>query len=104
MATPTQQTRSSTVTVSATSQQVCPQISGGFKRTQLMIFPLTAGVTVTIDKSDNAAVANQGIVLVANQPYVEATDGGYICWQGPVQCVASGAGSISVVESFIQTQ
>ena len=83
------------------SQQILPSREGGArKRTQLMIFPLTAGATVTITKGVVAAVAGTGIVLITNQPYTEATDGGYACWQGEVQGIADMAANVSIVESF----
>lgn len=105
MAIPTlipQAVRNETVSVSGTSVPIMSLVPSGAIRTQFAIIPLSAGVTVTIAKGDQAAVANAGIVLIQNQPYVEATDGGYICWQGPVQIVASGAGSVAVMESWVQ--
>ena len=96
-----QQTRNSTFAVSSTSTQICEQASADNPRTQLIITPTTAGVTVTIAKGNVAAVSLSGTVLLQNQPFVEATDGGYTCWQGPVQAVATGPGAVAITESFM---
>lgn len=95
-----QSSSQSSVTIGATSVQAVPDRSGILKRTQLIITNTSAAVVATITKGNVAAVAGTGIVLQANGTYVESTDGGYTCWQGAVQVVGSGAGTISVVESF----
>lgn len=89
-----------TVSVSATAAELSATRLGRKRRTQIIIVPLTAGVTVTITKGDSTAVANAGIVLTANQAFVEADDGGFKCWQGAIQVVASGAGSVAINETF----
>jgi hypothetical protein len=95
-----QGTQNTTFTTSATSAQCLPARSGNLRRTQLIITSLTAGVTTTLAKGSVPAIANSGIILTQNGVWSEATDGGYICWQGEVQVVASAPGSISIVESF----
>lgn len=89
-----------TVSVSTTSTELSPTRLGRTRRTSFLIVPLTAGVTVTITKGEQDAVANQGYVLTQNQPYVEATSEGFLCYQGALQVVASSAGSVSIVEVF----
>lgn len=95
-----QVTNNSLITIGATSATVLPERSGQMKRTQLIITANTVGVVVTIAKGDQPAVANYGIMLQPTGSFVEATDGGYICWQGAVQVIGSAAGTVSVVESF----
>jgi hypothetical protein len=89
-----------TITTSTTSTQAAPDRTGILKRTQLIITNTSAAAVVTIAKGNVAAIQNYGIVLQPNGTYVEATDGGYICWQGPIQAVSNAAGSIAIVESF----
>jgi len=72
----------------------------GTRRTAFTIVPLSAGVTVTVALGDVPAVADAGIVLSANQPYSESSDGGFECWQGAVQIVASGAGNVAIRETL----
>lgn len=95
-----QQTRNDLVSVSATTTTVCKPVVGNKRRIQMIITANTAGVTVTIAKGDTAAVATYGLPLSSGMSYVEATDGGFQCWQGQVQAVASGNGTVSVVETF----
>ncbi len=90
------------VTIGATSTEVVPAVSSsGMRRTQLIIVNSSAAANATIAKGEVSAVINQGILLLPNGSYVEATDGGYDCWQGAVQAIASAAGTLSIVESFI---
>lgn len=89
-----------TVSVTATASTLSPTRLGRKARSSFLITPLTAGVTVTISKSDEPAVANQGIVLIANQSYLESNADNFRCWQGALQVVASGNGSVAIVEVF----
>jgi hypothetical protein len=95
-----QMTRNDLVSVSATTAVICKEVVGNKKRTQVIITANTAGVTVTISKGETAAVATYGLPLQSGSSYVEATDGGFTCWQGAIQAVASGAGNVSIVETF----
>lgn len=94
-----QHTQNTSITVSGTSGQILAS-AANYRRTAFAIIALTAGVTVTIAKGDVAAVANNGIVLAANQSYVESTSQEFLCWQGAIQVVASGAGSVALSEMF----
>lgn len=90
------------VTTSST-ECVHDATSRGRKRTQLIIINTSASARITIVKNFGtaAAVLDAGIVLYAGgQPYGEFTDNGYECWQGPVQCIGSAAGQLSITESF----
>ena len=94
-----QYSANSVFNTSATSAQVLPTRAGSLKRTQFIIINTSAAVA-TITKGDAAAVANAGIVLQQNAYYLEGTDSGFVCWQGAIQAVATGAGTLSVVETF----
>lgn len=90
-----------TFTAGVASAQLMPMRSFGLVRTQIVITNVSASNTITLTKGDVVAVANQGIVLLPYMSYIESSDGGYTCWQGPMQCVASAATtSVSVVEAF----
>jgi hypothetical protein len=89
-------------TITTASKQILPRIIGGLTRTQLIITNTSTTATATITKGETIAVAGQGVVLQPNQSYIEATDGGYICFQGEVQAVGSANGTLSITESFIE--
>lgn len=84
-----------------TSTEIIPAVSSQrVVRTQMIITNTSAAATVTIAKQSTAATANAGIPLLPNGTYLEATDGGYICYQGAVQAYGTVAGSVAIVESF----
>jgi hypothetical protein len=82
-----------------TSQEIAPERAGYVKRTQLIITNSGANA-VTITKGNVAAIANIGIIIQPNGTYIEASDGGYLCWQGAVQAVSTAGTTLSIVESF----
>jgi hypothetical protein len=86
-------------TATTSSKELRPQVIGQVRRTQLIITNIGAG-TLTVTKGDVPAVANNGIILSQNQAYIESDDGGFRCWQGSIQCVASGSLNVTVVETF----
>ena len=92
---------STAASITTSSSQVLPRVLGSMKRTQLIITNTSLAAVATIMKTNVAVVANQGIVLQPNASYVESTDGGYECWQGQVQAVADAAGTLAIVESFV---
>lgn len=91
------------ITVNGSSVQILKPITGELRRTQIIITNIsTLGQKITIAKQENTAVANEGIVLNQGEHYVEATDGGYLCYQGSVQAIASAAaGALAITESFV---
>lgn len=91
---------SRSVSVSGTEGELSPSRLGRKRRMQIVITPITAGVTIYVSKGDDAAAANKGIVLTANQSFVEADDQGFRSYQGQYRVVASGAGTVSVIEVF----
>ena len=97
-----QEVANNSLSISTTSLEVCKtRAGGGLVRTQLIITNTSSTATkATIAKGDQAAVSLAGIVLGPSGTYVEATDGSYTCYQGPVQVVGDGSGTIAVVESF----
>lgn len=96
-----QTSSNSSVTISASSGIVTSARTGSLVRQQLLIVNTSAAAVVTITKGDVAAISGSGIILQPNGAYIESTDGGFVCWQGAVQGIGTGAGSVSVVETFI---
>lgn len=90
----------STVSVSATASTLSATRLGRAPRSFFSIIPLSAGVTVTVTFGDSPAVANAGLVLSTNQPYLEAKGDNFIPYQGTINIVASGAGTVAYVERF----
>lgn len=88
------------VSVSATETQLAPSRLGQPRRKSFFIVPLTAAVTVTVTKGDAAAVAGEGYVLEKGQPMVEADGPNFDCYQGQLRVVATGNGSVAIVEVF----
>ena len=99
-ATPYQDSASTAPSITTTSSTILRDRSGGLKRSQLVITNTSAATRITISKGDVVAVDGQGITLAAGASYYESTDGGYTCWQGAVQAVGNGNGTLAVVESF----
>jgi len=100
---PEQGSRNFQITVNDSSVQILAPITGELQRTQIILTNIsTTGQKITIAKQDNAATAYEGIVLNQGEHYVEASDGGYLCYQGAVQAIASAAaGSLAITESFV---
>jgi len=97
-----QSVRNESVSVSATSTQIAPKRPLNLRRTQVIIINTSAAAIVTIAKGEVSAVANNGIRLLPNGSYAEATDGGYTCWNGAIQAISDIAGTISITENFIE--
>jgi hypothetical protein len=93
------QNQSGTVSVSTTSVQLVPSRLGLHRRTQLIITN-TSPTTVTIVKGGADAVANIGIRLMQNQTYIESDDGGFRCWQGAIQAIASASSTVVFMETI----
>jgi hypothetical protein len=96
----TQMIQNSSASVSATSTQVLPAVSGSLVRSQLIITNTSAAAVVTIAKGEISATAGAGIRITPGSSYLESTDSGFRCWQGSVQAVADAAGTVAIVQSF----
>jgi hypothetical protein len=88
------------VTVSATQQELSSSRLGKTRRTSFYLYPITAGLTVTLTKGDAAAVANTGYVLTTGVPFVETDSENFKSYQGAYHIVGSGAGQVALVEVF----
>ena len=89
------------LSVSGTASTLSQTRLGKAKRSFFSIIPITAGVTVTVVLGDSSPAVTQGIVLIQNQPFVQSLDiNGKGVYQGPIQAIASGAGSVAFVELF----
>jgi len=93
----TQSKNSASLTTS--SSQIAGPVIGEVRRVQLIITNISP-TTVTIAFGDDAAVANQGILLSQNQTYIESDDVAFRCWQGAIQGIGSAASTLSVSERF----
>lgn len=92
-----QRVLNSTVSVTTSSTQAFVDRSAA-RRLAFSIVPLTSGCIVTVAKGLPSAVANNGIVLTQNQPYVESTSENFQCYQGPIQMIADVAGTVAISE------
>lgn len=82
-----------TAAVTTSEAELVPSRLGKTRRTQLII-QNTSPTVVTITKGDDPAVANVGIRLTQNQTFIESDDAGFLCWQGAVHVVGSGASTV----------
>lgn len=83
------------------SSVIASECIGRVRRVQLIITNLSA-TTATIALGNDAAVANQGILLAQNQTYIESDDVAFRTWQGAIQGVGSAATTLSVSERFTE--
>jgi len=101
------QTSNATLASTSTTSAICLQSfyanSDSYKseRTQVIFYNASAAAVITLIKSDATATAGTGIVLKPGGTYFEATDGGYKCYQGAFTAVSDVAGSLSIVETWI---
>jgi hypothetical protein len=87
------------VSIDTTSINVLPARDGiNFIRTQFSISNTSAAAVATVAVSEVAAVAGVGYPLQPKQAYLESSDSGFKCWQGPVQVVSDVAGTVAVTE------
>lgn len=91
-----------TVSISGTAIELSATRLGLKRRKSFVLVPTTAGVTATIIKGGEfgSGAVLAGIPLGANQLYGEADSDNFNCWQGPINVIASGAGAISISETF----
>ena len=90
----------STISVSATASTLSATRLGKSPRSFFSIIPLTVGVTVTVTFGDAPAIANAGLVLGQNQPYLEVKSDEFMPYQGTINIVASGNGSVALLERY----
>jgi hypothetical protein len=100
MDTPQPLARNDSMAVSATSDQMCNVVQGGYKRTMVIITNTSATAVVTVALGDLAAVAGSGIRLPPNGNWWQSSDSGLTCWQGQIQAVADAAGTVGIVEQL----
>lgn len=97
---------STEVILDGSSQQAVPGIKGDMLRTQLIVQnnSTDSNASITIFKGTNPISADgQGITLLPNFSFVEATDSGFVCYQGPIQvkCADSTTGVAQITEGFV---
>jgi len=93
-----QKTVNASASVSTTSAEILNKPN--YLRKALIVTNTSSSAVVTLAKGDVAAVAGAGIRLQPNSSYIESTDSGFTCWQGAIQAVADGAGTVAIVETY----
>ena len=89
------------LSVSGTASTLSATRLGRAKRTFFSIIPVTAGVTVTIVFGEQIAVVNAGVPVGNGQAFTQSLDSnGRGVFQGAIQAIASGAGSVALTETF----
>jgi len=91
-------TRNDIITVASTASVILAPNRPG--RTAIYISNAT-GQILTITKGDQAAVANQGIVLQPTTVWFETDGEGFRCWRGTITAITSaGTGSVGIAETM----
>ena len=62
-------------------------------RTQLIFINTSLTQKVALVRTGVPVFDLRGIILSPGQVYVEATDGGYLCYQGAIQVISDDAGA-----------
>jgi hypothetical protein len=89
------QTRNDSLTVGTSNVLVSQNKGAGVRTSVLLRNNSTGGQTITLNFSDfEAAVSGYGVVLAVGQSLTDASSEGYICWQGNINAIASGAGAV----------
>lgn len=100
-----QAANNTSASVSGTSATILQSRLGRSLRVGLVITPLTAGVTVNVALSELPATTTTGFQLqpgqVLSQSANNALEAAQVVWQGSVQAIASGAGTVAIVEQFL---
>lgn len=95
------QTNPQYISVSGTPTRILLSRLGESFRNFLSIIPTDAGITCTVTLGPVGVAANQGIVLIQNQPFVQSMDtNGKGIYQGEIWVTASGNGHVAVQETI----
>lgn len=88
--------RSDSANVSTTSAQILNLATQ--RRTSFVITNTSATAVVSLNFGEGAAVANTGVVLQPTQSYGQSDDSAFSCYQGKIQAIASGSGTVAISE------
>lgn len=92
------------VSVTGTEGELLQTRQSKTPRMMLSITPVTAGVTLFISLGEQTAALNTGQPLTANQPFTQSanslTEALQSVWQGSIRQIATGAGTVAIVEEF----
>jgi len=94
-------TRNESVAVGTSNVNLCQASFLSTPRKTLVIRNVSTDATseITIVLGNAVATAGSGIVLRQFDTYVESTDAGYECWQGPVNTICNNAnGTLAIFE------
>jgi len=97
-----QATRNDNITIATSSTKVSDARNSDNPRVLITIRNISTVSTdvVTVNLGNNAAIANQGLVLKQYESFTDANDGAYECWQGSVTAISTTgtANNISIFE------
>jgi hypothetical protein len=96
-----EQSRNEQLSISTTSQKIAAATFAGQPRQEIVLrntSPNAADI-ITIKLGNQAAVANEGIVLRQYDAFVQTESQGFHCWQGNIQAIcATINGKLSIME------
>jgi len=93
--------RNEQIDVVATSSVISYARNASNPRKVILIRNTSAGAAsiITINMSQNAATANNGIVLNQNESFSDSSETGYECYQGVITAICADAnGKLSIME------
>lgn len=93
-------TQNTTLSISTTSGTALQATNT--HRVMMVITNISTTAVATVAPGETAAIANSGIVLQPGGSFIQADDGGSMCWQGPVQVIGDASGTIAIVEMFVE--
>lgn len=99
----TEPTRNETKTITTASQSIAEQRLGLNPRKVIIVRNVSSSATCVlwVLYGGTPAVVGTGIQLKQGESFVDATDAGYPCWQGPLQVISNevaAANNITMVE------
>lgn len=101
----TQFVQNDSASVGTTSTEILHNVMGNQKRIEFAITNTSSTQDIYLFIGNIAAVSGAGIKLTPNYSFIQSTDAGSQCWQGPVQAISSAAGgSIAIMQRVENVQ
>jgi hypothetical protein len=98
-------TRNEQIIVTNSSSVILPANTSQNDKRKSFVLRNTSTVAaerITIHLGSGQAVDKQGIVLLPNETYYEATDLALECWQGDITAICSNASAIANLSVFMR--